>query len=1264
MSHSKQPGFIPYSFHIFRLHWLVVLQMLLASAGTMAQAPEWLQVNKANEGISFQRMKLDGHGNVYMVSAFRDSVKIDSTWIRSKGGSDALVAKYTTTGNLLWYKIFAGRNNDAAQAVTVDKHGNCYVTGYFGDTCRFGDSLYNGNYPTQPYVSGACDAFLLKLSPNGNYIWSRHIAGNGYEMPSELNYDQDKGLIISGRLGYGYITHFGNTITGDTLVEHTTDNALFQARYDTSGKFLWALSGNAVYVYISGADSHTDGSGFTCGKIGGSAYTFGKLTGASPVWWERGFVTKTDRNGNVKWVITLSDQNTDIHNVTSDRDGGCYITGNYISQLHIGSFTLQSVGEYDGFLAHLDSEGNVLSAKSIGSGSTDYLGQILVDEYGGIYVRTSTSGNLHIDNHIINIPGSYNILLSFDTDINFKWAKLISPDGGSLDFTTDLDEEGYIYVSGFCYGNSPYTCGSTDFPRGRYIGILDLPEDYKTTLIIGKAYQEKNANCLPDTDESGVGGLILKAMPGDRYTVSRTDGSYRLRIPVRDTVRQFAITPPVIQELAFNATPVCPPSLVYSVAIDTFPDTLTGKDFGFQVPECHRMDVNIGSDRRRRCVKNLTSVGYINKGKLEAPNAYILVEFPHWVRPKRSSRSYVVVNDSVWRFNLGTVPPGGTGNFTITDSVLCGHIEILGMIQCTKATVYPAPNCAPPGNWSGAEVSVNGKCEDGIVTMAIYNRTTHNMVDSVDFWMYLDSIRIKKGKVKLAAGDSARYEIETAGFTFYCSVNQVASHPSQVFVSLNIEGCSTPYIPRGVVFPLPQQASSKTQCLQIRGSYDPNDKQVSPKGFKSQGIVPPGTRLDYHIRFQNTGTDTAFIVYVVDTLSDNLDPSTLVLGATSHAAQVSILKAANGQNIIRWYFDRIDLPYKNINEPRSNGFIDFSIAPKAGIPYGSQVENKAAIYFDFNPAVITNATLSTFDTISFTDTALNNNVQVLAPTTLPVLSTSMPVNITHNTAVAGGNIATDGGATVTVRGVCWSTAPNPTTALTTKTIIGSGEGAFSSTLYGLLPSTQYYLRAFAVNTMGTAYGAEVQFTTLAPAVLPSVTSGQVLNITSTTATMENEVTFDGNTTVISRGVCWSTFTNPITALSTKTVDGTGTGPFTSNLINLAPNTTYYARAYVKNPIGTAYGVQRQFTTLTTGIGEVQSNQKVRFYPNPVTAHQLNVVFPIPGSLTLFNSKGQEIYSNQNLLGTFTLPLHLEAGLYFGRITTETGWSTEKVVVLE
>ena len=194
--------------------------------------------------------------------------------------------------------------------------------------------------------------------------------------------------------------------------------------------------------------------------------------------------------------------------------------------------------------------------------------------------------------------------------------------------------------------------------------------------------------------------------------------------------------------------------------------------------------------------------------------------------------------------------------------------------------------------------------------------------------------------------------------------------------------------------------------------------------------------------------------------------------------------------------------------------------------------------------------------------------------TLPTVTTDSVDAVTDTTATCGGTVTADGNAAVTMRGVCWSTLPNPTVS-DSHTDDGTGLGIFNSSMTGLTSGTIYYVRAYATNSAGTAYGTTRTFTTRI-----SVITTPVSGITSTTVVCGGTVNSAGNAEVTMRGVCWDTLPAP-TLNSSHTVDGTGAGIFTSNITGLTPGTTYYVRAYATNSVGTVYGDDIIFSTVDT-----------------------------------------------------------------------------------
>lgn len=309
--------------------------------------------------------------------------------------------------------------------------------------------------------------------------------------------------------------------------------------------------------------------------------------------------------------------------------------------------------------------------------------------------------------------------------------------------------------------------------------------------------------------------------------------------------------------------------------------------------------------------------------------------------------------------------------------------------------------------------------------------------------------------------------------------------------------------------------------------------------------------------------------------------------------------------------------------------------------------------------IIDRTKLSAGDNRTFLHIISNNGSNELEITATgygaPTVTTSSVSNITATSASCGGNVTADGGTAITERGLCWSTANAPTVDGGSHIANGTGTGSFTAMMSGLAPNTVYYVRAYATNARGTAYGEQKQFTTQSG--LPTVTVNAVSNITATSAVCGGSISSNGGFAVSDKGLVWSTAQYP--TLNDNHISlGNGDAPFTGSMTNLSIGTTYYVRAYATNANGTAYSEQRSFATgsglpTVTTTASTLTDSTVATGGNvtsdggfPVTARGICYgPLPYPNLTSTYshttNGSGTGYYSS-----SFTLPVG--SGIYYVR----------------
>ena len=278
--------------------------------------------------------------------------------------------------------------------------------------------------------------------------------------------------------------------------------------------------------------------------------------------------------------------------------------------------------------------------------------------------------------------------------------------------------------------------------------------------------------------------------------------------------------------------------------------------------------------------------------------------------------------------------------------------------------------------------------------------------------------------------------------------------------------------------------------------------------------------------------------------------------------------------------------------------------------------------------------------------------------TLATVTTANISNITETTAQGGGNVMDDGGSTVAARGICWNTSPSPTIS-NSHTTDGTGTGNFISDLTGLTPNTEYYVRAYATNDEGTAYGNQLTFTTDAFQT-PTVTTAVATGITATYAQTGGNVTDEGSGSVTAKGVCWDTSPNP-NLNDNYTTDGSGSGSFISILNGLTPNTTYYIKAYAANTYGTSYGNQISFTTAEATLpgADFTADILIGDAPLSISFTDLSTYSPYQWFWEFgdgFTSFTQHPTHTYNVAGVYTVSLTVD-NVYGSDMETKTNYIT-------
>lgn len=486
----------------------------------------------------------------------------------------------------------------------------------------------------------------------------------------------------------------------------------------------------------------------------------------------------------------------------------------------------------------------------------------------------------------------------------------------------------------------------------RYLQVIKIIDTF-FVAVQGTVFSDTSANCAYETGEALLGGWTVKVTgltTGTEKTIlTDANGGYSVVMNGIDTV--------------MNVTLVSSGNFGQGCQTNYTVNGIVGQSVTQNIPvhleeRCALLSVGISAPSLRRCFNSRYTAEACNLSGQSVSDAYVDVDLDPYLTYTGSSIPGMLVSGNTYRFQVGTLAPGDCKRFWINVDVQCA--APFGATHCTNASIHPYVDCrGDNSSWTGADVDVSATCDGDSVRLKIANIGDGPMAQSLDFVVVEDIIMRQSGSFQLGIGEELDWAYPADGSTWRLEASEEPLHPFGGQQAVALEGCGG-LNTTGLVnmFPLSDANPFETiDCQQNIGSFDPNDKQAFPVGYGSAHYLKQNTDIEYMIRFQNTGTDTAFTVRVLDTLSQYLDPASVRVLTTSHPVAFSILEGG----VLEFLFDNIMLPDSNVNTPESNGFLKFRVSQIADVQEDTKIENQAAIYFDFNDPVLTNTTFHTIN---------------------------------------------------------------------------------------------------------------------------------------------------------------------------------------------------------------------------------------------------------------------------------------------------------------
>ncbi len=559
------------------------------------------------------------------------------------------------------------------------------------------------------------------------------------------------------------------------------------------------------------------------------------------------------------------------------------------------------------------------------------------------------------------------------------------PVGTPTEFETKIAIIGLSYVtigrfkmSGYD-GTSPYNfefvnsqspTNSSSIVRGvqnssAFPTILTyLDYDFIENGAFGNIYNDLNQNCTKENNESGIQSMFAIINPGNIIVQTYQSGNWGIDLPPGN----YSITADTT-----NLWSSCIPSQNFTITNPTGLVSVPPIGISSNFP-CPAPNISVSMPFMRPCFGNqpiYISVCNSANGTSVLNNPYVILELDSLITITQSDSTYTDLGNNNYQIDLSSLNPGQCTNLYMLASLSCD--AVLGQGLCLEAVVFPVdpcvldstPNPFPPtvspctSAWDNSSLAVTGYCQNDSIYFEITNvgGIGADMTCYAPVMVYLDGVAFLQDSILLNAQGTTYFTFPGNGESWHLETFQHPLHPGNSMPSATVENCGGTTATTIINQFAHNDADPFVDiyCNVVTGSYDPNDKRGFPLGVSDDNLIRANQQLQYMIRFQNTGTDTAFTVVVRDTLETDLDLLSFTSGTSSHDYNFRLY----GNRILEWTFNHIMLPDSNINEPASHGFLMFTIDQVRDLPVGTTIENSAGIYFDFNDPIITNVATHT-----------------------------------------------------------------------------------------------------------------------------------------------------------------------------------------------------------------------------------------------------------------------------------------------------------------